>query len=355
MKLIDSQVTRVEIPLTTPFRTALREVHAVEEIRVRLCTDTGLEGLGAASPTAAVTGDTAGSIADALSDYLLPRLSQVEELAERSTVQRVVNQALVGNPSAKAAVDIALHDLYAKSCRQSLLEWLGGHEPADALFTDATVSLGDVESMAQQAQSLCHSGFTTLKVKLGGRDGRDLERMSAVREAVGSAIILRVDANQGWTVRETIGYIPGLHALAVELVEQPVAARDLEGMRQISQISPIPIAADESVYGLDDLLRIIQTRSCDVVNFKLMKTGGLANAATMIAVARHQGFQVMIGSMMEGIASLTAAVALATAFDVEYLDLDAGYFLKEPKTHGGISYRGPEITPSSGPGLGVAW
>ncbi len=351
MKLIAAEMARTFIPLTTPFRTALRQINGIEEVRVKLKTDNGLQGVGSAAPTAAITGETAASIQAAIEDYLLPALFNVA-LEDQVTVFSRLERALMHNRSAKAAVDIALHDLYAKAASQPLITWMGG-VAATALKTDATVSLGTVESMVAQANTLCIAGFHTLKVKLGGHDGVDLERMAAIRLAVGAGIGLRVDANQAWSVRETKSYLRPLADLAVELVEQPVLAQNIEGLAEITRESPMPIVADESVYGLDDLLRLIQLRAADVVNLKLMKTGGLHQARTMIAVARSQGLKIMIGSMMEGIISISAAAALASVYAVDYLDLDAGYFLERQDVQGGLSYNGPKLTLPTGLGLGI--
>ena len=352
MQLIGSEVFRVSVPLITTFRTALREVHAVDEIRVKLITDSGLEGIGAAAPTAAITGDTVGSIEGALSEYLLPSLRAVD-LSDQARTLRAVARSLVLNRSAKAAVDIALHDLYAKRAGQSLAAWLGAADGPYTLHTDATVSLNTPESMAAQAAQLHSDSFTTLKIKLGGHDGLDMVRMTKIRETVGPSALLRVDANQAWTVRECIRYLPELVRLGVELIEQPVQANDIEGLGAIARESPIPIVADETVFDLNDLLRVIHSRAADIINIKLMKTGGLSQARTMIALARSQDLKVMVGSMMEGVISVTAAVSLAVASHAEFLDLDAGYFLTQTDVDGGVRYHGSRIELPQALGLGI--
>ncbi len=353
VKIIGSTVDIVRLPLTTPFRTALRQISTVQEIRVTIRTDSGLQGVGSAAPTARVTGDTLGAIQSAVTEYILPHLAEGVDLRQHHRAFAVIEKALVHNTAAKAAVDIAVHDVLARSLDQPLVEWLGGSRCA--LTTDATVSLDAPEMMASQAGELLEQGFATLKVKLGGRDGRDPERIEAVREKVGVQTRLLVDANQAWTVREVLDYEPTLIACQVQWLEQPVEARDIDGLAEVSRRGRLPVIADESVYGIDDLLAVIQRRAADMVNIKLMKTGGLYVAMVLAALARARGIKIMVGSMMEGIASVTAAAALAAAVDADHLDLDAGYFLQSSLVKGGIRYQGPRIELPDGPGLGTSF
>ena len=340
----------VELPLRAPFATALRKTATVTDIRVTLRTEDGAAGVGSAAPTAAITGDTTAGIAAAIREHIAPALRGVD-LADLDAACETVERALVRNTSAKAAVDIALHDLHARLGGVHLARFLRGD--IRPLATDATVSLGDPDRMAAQAAEFTTAGFRVLKIKLGGRDGRDVDRVQRVRNAVGPAIRLRVDANQAWTAREALRIIERLPALAVEYVEQPVPAHDLAGLREVSRHSALPIAADESVFDMRDLLRVLDQRAADIVNIKLMKAGGLRQAAQMAATARAAGVMVMVGSMMEGVASVTAAAGLAAATQCAHIDLDAAYFLKDSRAKGGVTYDGPAITFTPGAGLAV--
>lgn len=350
MKIQAYQVQHSVLPLTVPFRTALRTVSAVDEIRVTITTDTGLIGMGSAAPTAAITGETVPSIMGALEQYILPAIHPLD-LEDRQQVFQALRESIVGNTSAKAAVDIALHDLYAQSRKESLLTYLGGI--SRPLWTDATVSLDSVETMRHQAESLMTDGFRHLKIKLGGHDGHDVERVIAIRETIPGEIMLWLDPNQAWSVRESLAACEALADWGVEFVEQPVPAYDLTGLRAITTSSPIPIAADESVFGLDQLRRILDMGAADIINVKLMKSGGLAVARTMAELAASAGVELMVGSMMEGMASVTAAAAFALAYRAKYVDLDAAYFLQDAKAHGGLIYEGGQITVPTDLGLGV--
>jgi L-alanine-DL-glutamate epimerase-like enolase superfamily enzyme len=352
VKLKDYRVTRSILSLTTPFHTALRTVTAVEEIRVVLSTDVGLLGVGSAAPTAAITGETAPSIVAALEEYILPALSD-QELTDIAGTQMILARSIVGNFSAKAAVDIALHDLYAKHHNESLLSYLGGI--SRPLWTDATVSLGEITPMVEQARGLVEQGFHHLKVKVGGHDGHDVERVIAVRQAVPETVQMWLDPNQAWTVRESIAAAEVLTDFDIDFIEQPVVSRDIQGLREVTRQSPIPIAADESVFGTEQLLRILDLQAADIVNIKLMKCGGLSTARIMADLVRSAGFKLMVGSMMEGMASVTAAAMFATTYRADYVDLDAAYFLSDPQATGGIQYTGGSIALPTGLGLGVDW
>ena len=343
---------RSMLPLTSPFHTALRTVTAVEEIRVELSTDVGLLGVGSAAPTGAITGETASSIVAALEEYILPALIG-QDLTDVPHTLMVLARSIVGNFSAKAAADIALHDLYAKYRNESLLSYLGGI--SHPLWTDATVSLGDISAMVEQARGLVEQGFHHLKVKVGGHDGHDVERVIAVRQAVPENVKMWLDPNQAWTVRESIAAAEVLAEFDIAFIEQPVVSHDIEGLREVTHRSPIPIAADESVFGMEQLLRVLDSKAADIVNIKLMKCGGLSTARLMAELVRSSGVKLMVGSMMEGMASVTAAAMFATTYQADYVDLDAAYFLSDPQATGGIQYTGGSITLPTGLGIGIDW
>ncbi len=352
MRLQEFFVDVVELPLHTPFRTSLRLVEVVEDVRVTLRTDDGERGLGSASPTAAITGETAGSIYAALTGYILPQLSLMD-LSDRNGAYRVVQRALMGNSSAKAAADIALHDLFARHDGMSVLHALGGG--AGDLVTDSTVSLAEPAVMERQARGLLEKGFTQLKIKVGGGDGLDAVRVRRIREMAGTAPRIWIDPNQAWSVRETLRYAAEMAPWAVEFIEQPLPAHDLGGMAEVRRHSALPIAADESVYGVRDLMRVLELGAADILNVKLMKAGGLTPAALLLGWAREAGMELMVGSMMEGPASVAAACALARAFACPYADLDAGYFLADAQAEGGVAYNRGRIEFPENAGLGLTW
>ena len=185
MKIKSISVSLAHIPLNTVFRTALRTVDAMENVMVRVETDKGLTGYGSAAPTTVITGETVGSIiggVEVLHDNIVGM-----EIETYERVFQKLNTCLVGNMSAKAAVDMALHDLIAKSVDIPLCQFLGG--PVRELESDITISLDEAEKMGDKARERIREGFDTLKIKVGGDPGADIARLQAVREAVGCDVI----------------------------------------------------------------------------------------------------------------------------------------------------------------------
>lgn len=197
-------------------------------------------------------------------------------------------------------------------------------------------------------------GFTILKVKLGEDIEMDLVRMKTIRGAVGSSIALRIDANQGWSVKDAIRIIPELEKLGVGLIEQPIAAWNLEGLREIRQAVRLPIAADESCHLPVDAFRLAALRAVDVINIKLMKCDGIYNALKINAIAEAAGIGCMIGCMGESSLANVAGMHVAAALDnICEVDLDAVYLLDAGRIHGGFDHVGGQATLWNTPGIGV--
>ncbi len=201
----------------------------------------------------------------------------------------------------------------------------------------------------------CVEGPITVKVGTGDA-AADFERVRRIREAIGPGPRLRLDANQGWTRRDAVTAIRALEDAGcdIELVEQPVPAADLEGMAWVTDRVGTPILADESVYGVRDLVAVIRHSAADMVNVKLAKCGGLGTARTLLELAREHGVGSIVGSMMESHVGVGAAAALVSAYPTSAVnDLDAAWWLKEAPVVGGIRYEGPLIHLPTAPGLGV--
>ena len=184
----------------------------------------------------------------------------------------------------------------------------------------------------------------------------DLARLSAIRSAVPADTVLRVDANQGWTPRQAVRIIGRLEdaGLNAELVEQPVKAHDVDGLRYVTERVHTPILADESVFSAADAVHILQTHAADLVNIKLMKTGGLYNAMTISSIAKTFGAECMMGCMLEGNIAVTAAAHAALALGViTRIDLDGPALCRENPVVGGAVFADSKITVPDAPGLGI--
>ena len=353
MKITQIRLGKLSVPLRTPFKTALRTVDRVEDIVVELHTDTGAVGYGEAPPTGPITGDTTGGIVGGILELIAPALLG-QEVDDFETVTALVQKAGVHNTSAKAAVDMALWDLYGQLHQIPVHKLLGGARRT--LVTDLTISVNPPEQMARDAREAVARGYDCLKVKVGADPTLDTARLAAVRKAVGKDVCIRIDANQAWTPRQAVRILNEMQdkGLELELVEQPVPAGDLEGLAYVTRHSWVPVMADESVFSPADALRIFQSRAADYVNIKLMKCGGLTNALRIASAAEVYGVECMIGCMLEAKIAVNAAVELACARSIiTRVDLDGPVLCSADPVEGGARFDERNITVSDEPGMGI--
>lgn len=354
MKITDFRFGMLRVPLKTPFKTALRTVDTIEDVVVSVHTDTGHVGYGEAPATAVITGDTHGSILEAIRKFIAPRLLG-QEVANLNQLTQLIQGALEKNTSAKAAVEIAVYDLFGQLYGAPLYKLLGGGDPL--ITTDLTISVDYIEKMVADAVSAVERGFESLKVKVGKDIGVDVERVKAIHAAVEGRALLRLDANQGWTAKQAVYALQALEEAGVrlDLVEQPVKAHDLDGMKYVTERVNTPIMADESVFGPTEVVELIRMRAADIINIKLMKTGGISNAIRIADIAAMYGVECMIGCMLETSISVAAAVhvAVAKAHVITRVDLDGPSLCAFNPVEGGVRFNDSEISVTDAPGLGI--
>lgn len=353
MKIKEIKLGKIEIPLKKPFKTALRTVNVAEEVVVKIISEDGEIGYGGAPSTAVITGDIEESIVGAVNSIIKPKIigrefDSLEELMD------IINSSIVRNSSAKAAVDIALHDLFCKLYKIPLYKLYGGYR--NSVDTDITISLNDPDEMVRDSVSAVQSGFDTLKIKLGSDINMDIIRVKAIKEAVGRETKIRLDANQGWKPKEAVKIIRNLEDMDfnIELVEQPVKASDLEGLKFVTDNVETDILADEAVFGPLEAFKIVEMRAADLINIKLMKCGGLYNAAKICNIAETVGIECMMGCMMESKIGITAATSFAAAKkNISKYDLDTVMLAAKDPVVGGINMKNNKILLEDLPGLGI--
>ncbi len=354
MKITDIRLGMLRVPLKTPFKTALRTVDTVQDVVVQVHTDTGHVGWGEAPATAVITGDTHGSIIEAITTCIAPRLIG-RQVADLNRNCALVQSAMVHNSSAKAAVEIALYDLWAQLHNAPLYRMLGGGEPV--ITSDITISVDHIDKMVADSLSALDRGFESLKIKVGKDIGLDIERVKAIHAAVDGRALLRLDANQGWTAKQAVFAMTALENAGVELelLEQPVKADDIAGLKYVTDRVNTPVMADESAFSPLQAIDLIQQRAADIINIKLMKTGGLSNAIRVADIAALHGVPCMIGCMLESSISVAAAVHLAVAKSdvITKVDLDGPSLCAFNPVVGGVNFNESEISISDAPGLGI--
>ncbi len=355
MKITDIRFGMLRVPLKTPFKTALRTVDKVEDIVVSIHTDTGHVGYGEAPATAVITGDTHGSIVEAIQRYIAPRIIG-QDISNLNRIVQLIQNALEKNTSAKAAVEIAVYDLYGQLYNAPLYKMLGGGgDPV--VTTDLTISVDYIDKMVADSVRAVERGFESLKIKVGKDIGIDLERIKAIYAAVEDRALLRLDANQGWTAKQAVYALQALEDAGVrlELVEQPVKAQDIEGLKYVTERVHTPIMADESVFGPAQVIELIRMRAADIINIKLMKTGGISTAIQIADIAGMYQVDCMIGCMLESSISVAAAVHVAVAKSnvITKVDLDGPSLCAFNPVDGGVIFNEAEISISDAPGLGI--
>ena len=353
MKITEVRIGRISVPLRTPFKTALRTVNSVEDVVVEIHTDCGAVGYGEAPPTGVITGDTTSAIIGAIQDHIAKNIlgKDVEEFED---LLQLVQKCIVHNSSAKAAVDMALWDLYGQLYQIPVHKLMGGAKKQ--IVTDLTISVNDPEIMVRDALNALERGYDCLKMKVGVNPELDVARLSAVRNAVGKDVTIRIDANQAWTPKQAVKILNSMQELGldIELVEQPVKAHDFEGLKYVTEHSYVAVLADESVFSPEDAMTIMKMGAADLINIKLMKCGGLYNALKIASAAEVFGVECMIGCMLEAKIAVNAAVHLACAKNIiTKVDLDGPVLCREDPIIGGAVFTEKRITVSDEPGLGI--
>ncbi|WP_298626330.1 dipeptide epimerase [uncultured Legionella sp.] len=353
MNITEISIAQLTIPLTRPFITAVRRTECVDDVMVLIKTDCGNIGYGSAASTPAITGDSTESIITAIKQVLGPQLIG-RPICDLNLLLQRNNQVIAGNTSAKAAIDIALHDLFAQYCGLPLYRLLGGN--SNSINSCITISVKGIDEMVSDAVELVAQGYSTVKIKLGLNPKEDIRRARAIRQAVGKDIRLLIDANQGWSYEDALRVINAFNQfdLNISLVEQPVKAQELIQLKAITEQVHCSVIADESCFSPKDALDIATLHASDGVNVKLMKSGGIENAQAIYHIAQTAGMEIMVGCMLESPVGVAAIASFAASKpDILYADLDPIFLIKENYIRGGAQRQGNQIILSDKPGLGI--
>jgi L-alanine-DL-glutamate epimerase-like enolase superfamily enzyme len=350
------EVIPVRLPLTEPFVIAYATYPDTLSVLVRVRDRDGGEGWGEATPDPNVTGETWAGVAETLRHDLAPILIG-RDARDHEAALRALDARVGGAPAAKAALDIALHDLVARAAGIPLWQLLGGRA-RESLQISRVIGMGEPEAMAATGARHVAAGFSTVKVKVGDAADPllDARRVAAVREAVGPEIAIKVDVNQGWRTPGVA--IAAIRAMAPSLpayIEQPVVWWDLEGLAEVRRQTGAVIMIDEGCHGPRDMLRVVALRAADLVNIKLMKTGGILEALKLNAIAETAGVSAQIGTMVES--SIASAAGLHTAIamnNVRTVEMGGPLMLAGDVGDARSWYRNDVVTVPDAPGLGIS-
>jgi L-Ala-D/L-Glu epimerase len=352
MKIKSVKSWAADLGNTKPYTIAFKTIDEVNNAFVEIELENGLTGIGAGNPSEYVTGESFEQCQAALAEKNLQFLVG-RDIRELNQLTFEVWQKFLANPAARAALDIALYDAFTKFLNVPLVKFLG--QKIQSLPTSNTIGIKNVEETLKEAQEYGERGFKVLKVKLGIDLAEDIERIVKLREKFGKKFTIRIDANQGYDIAKTIEFYNQTKHLDVELIEQPLPAKEIEKMRQLPAEIRKVLAADESLLTPKSALEIIKPPiATGIFNIKLMKCGGISQGLKIAEIGLHEGIDLFWGCNDESIVSITAALHLAfSCSNTKYIDLDGSLDLARDVVKGGFILKDGMMTCSDKPGLGV--
>lgn len=311
MKIERIEITSLELPYKKAFITATNRFVTAQGLLVKVALDGDLEGYGYADLFAR-TGETLESARSAIEGVIRPAIVG-RDLRELVRLREEIDHRITGNPRAKAALETAFYDALAKSMHVPLYLLLGG------LFRDEVkiikmLGVEDPEAMAEEAKMLVRQGFTALKLKMSGKADLDLSRVSKVRDAVGSGVFIKVDANESYDAKTAISLAKGLAELGVEVFEQPVPRSQIQALREVKKHSPIKIEADQSVRTAADAYSLIQNRVVDAINTSIQKAGGISEVRRIAELCEMTGIRCALSNTAGSMVGDAAALHVAASF-----------------------------------------
>jgi L-alanine-DL-glutamate epimerase-like enolase superfamily enzyme len=350
MKITNIETWLVEMQLKEPYSIAYETIKKSTNVFIRIDTTAGISGFGCAAPDLEVTGEIPHSVQLAIEGTIRPQVKGTDPLRISKLIERI-RPYMHKNPSARAAFDMALHDILGKIANLPLWKLLGGYRRS--IKTSITIGILPVNETVKKAENYIKKGFKCLKIKGGKAVDEDIERVLRVREIVGKNIELRFDANQGYSVEDSIKFVQQTKKARLELLEQPTPKGKPDLLGRVTSDVPIPVMADESLMNLRDAFRLAKTDLVDMVNIKLMKVGGIYDALQVNSVARSAGLEVMIGCMDEAALSIAAGLHFALARpNVMYADLDGHLDLLDDPSTGAVLLKDGILYPTDKFGLG---
>lgn len=350
MQIREIEVVKFSIPIV-PFVIATGTMYHAQNTLLRIHTSEGITGVGECSAFPMITGETQSTcFAMALDFAALWKGKDARDIKAR---MQELHQYADFNTTIKSAFDMALFDIASKTEGKPLCAYLNGH--AKRMETDLTIGIGDPDEMAAVAKDYVARGVGIIKIKLGKDARTDVDRVRKIRDATGSNIRLRIDANQGWDYNDAVYALTKMDEYDIQFCEQPMRTWLDHKLPELKKLCPIPLMADESVYDHHDAERIIANNACDYINIKLAKSGGLLEAEKIIRVAEKNDVGCMMGGMLESRLALTAAAHFASAHEnVLFYDMDTcllGH--KVDPVIGGVQFDGFILSLPDAPGIGA--
>lgn len=352
MKIREIHVRKENLQLTRPYSIAYKTVDAVDNCVVEVVTDSGLYGLGASNPSKQVVGKDVDDTLNILTEENLSWLYG-RDIREAFQLCHEVREKFAEQPGACAALDIALHDVLTKHLQVPLVRFLG--QKHKTLPTSITIGIKSPDATLEEAKEYVERGFKSIKVKLGKSLEEDMERLRKLKEAFKNEVLIRVDANQGYSRLQLEDFYHTTLSMDLELIEQPLVASAIEDYKKLPTAIKKVVAMDESLVSpRHAFLLASHPAAGGIFNIKLMKCGGIQAALEIAVIAKHAEIDLMWGCNDESIVSIAAA--LHTAFscqNTKYIDLDGSFDLAKDVASGGFILKDGMMSVVDKPGLGV--
>ncbi len=349
MQIVNVEVVPVDLSLRLPYRTAYHTeaIESVTTVFVRIETRQGREAWGCAAFDPAITGETREGVIRA-SQSCADRARDLNPLNIEYALDELAGLTH-GTPSALCAFDLAFHDLLSLAADMPLYRLLGGYR--DRIQTSITISIASPGESVRLAHQRAEQGFRILKIKGGLSPDDDVRRVRAIHRAL-PQFTLRLDADQGYTVEQALGVARALEG-KLEMLEQPTPADDLDALRQVTRLSPVPILADESVIRPQSALEVARRRAANGMSVKLTACGGLRCAREINTIARIAQMNTMVSCVNEPALLTAAGLSLALSSpNIAYGDLDGHFDLIGDPTRPGFRLEDGWLIATDAPGIG---
>ncbi len=341
----------VNLGLTKPYSIAYKTVDSVANVIVKIESESGLIGYGAANPSSYVVGEENEDVIKQLTEDNLSVFIGRDLIKFYELIGDV--QSRFTSVGARIALEIAFHDLFTCHLGIPLVDFYG--RKISSLPTSVTIGIMDIDETLVEADQYAADGFKNLKVKLGKSVDEDIERIHKLKEHISDNMVVRIDANQGWSVGDTVKFYNETSNLKIELIEQPLKQEAVDDMRGLPDGLKAIVAADESLRSPEDALNLAQKPiASGIYNIKLMKCAGLTKAKDIAVIAEIAGIDLMWGCNDESVISITAALHIAFSCpNTKYIDLDGSLDLKTDVVKGGFILQDGLMSIGDKPGLGL--
>ena len=353
MKITQIDYWAEEVKLKVPYRTAEEYIEKSDIVFIKAETDKGISGIGCTSPDKNITRESPEEVISKIGQFIEPLLYNSDPFRYIHILESI--KKIIGkSPATLCLVDVLLYDLLAKSANIPLYKLLGGYR--ERITTSVTIGIIPLEETIEKTKELISRGFNIIKLKGGLNVDEDIEKVNKIREIFGTELIIRFDANQGYSVNDAIKFMSETRRAGLELFEQPTPRDKFDWLGIITRKTDVPVIADESLMDLKDAYNLSKNELTDLINIKLVKVGGITEALHINSTAKAAGIEAMVGCLDECALGISAGMHFALSRpNIAYADLDGHLDLENDPTKDAVVIKNGNLYPNEEPGLGFSF